>query len=62
MRALIHEIIVADEGCSTGKTYDVPELDEELDRLDQSGLIFTVTGSAPDPEIDGIHVWITFFI
>lgn len=62
MRARIHEIIQADEGCSTGKTYDVPELDDELLRLDQSGAIFTVSGSAPEPEIDGMHVWLTFFI
>lgn len=62
MKARIHEIIQADEGCSTGKTYDVPELDDELLRLDQSGAIFTVSGSAPDPELDGLHVWITFFI
>lgn len=62
MKARIHEIILTDEGCNTGKTYDVPELDDELNRLDQSGAIFTVSGSAPAPEIDGLHVWITFAI
>lgn len=63
MRARIHEMILTDGPCcSSGKTYDVPDLDNELNRLDQSGAIFMIAGSAPAPEIDGLHVWIIFFV
>ena len=62
MKALIHEFIKSDTGTQTGSTYPVEDLSTELERLDRTGAIFNVVSSAPDPEIEGLQVWINFYI
>lgn len=62
MKALIHEFIKSDTGTAQGSTYPVEDLSTELERLDRTDTIFNVVSSAPDPSIDGLQVWINFYI
>lgn len=62
MRAMIHEIINDDNGYHPGNTYAVPDLDEELERLDQSGAIYHLVAALPDRDLEGMQVTLEFFI
>lgn len=62
MKARIHEIIKSDEGLHNGNTYVVPDLNDELERLDQTGAIYSLCGSFPDKELQGLDVVIEFYI
>lgn len=62
MRAMIHEIINDDNGYHSRNTYSVPDLDDELERLDQSGAIYRLVAAIPDRDLEGMQVTLEFFI
>lgn len=63
MKANFHEWIKPDY-CEIyeGKTYEVPDLKEELERIDRSGAIFLLSGTIPNYEKQCIEIFITYFI
>lgn len=62
MKAIIHEIINVNHEILKGSTYQVEDLNTELDRLDREGLAFTVTSALPNVIIEGMEVTITYYI
>ena len=62
MKAIIHEIINVDHEIQKGKTYQVEDLDAELNRLDHEGLVFSVILAVPNVIIEGMEITIAFYI
>lgn len=63
MKAIIHEWIKPDDQEPyEGKTYEVQDLSEELERIDRSGAICLLSASLPNHEKQCIEAFITYFI
>ena len=62
MKAIIHEMIITDEGIRQGDKYEVVDLNEELERLDRKGLIFSVGGSFPNRKRECMEIILNIFI
>lgn len=63
MKAIFHEWIKPDDHDPyEGKSYEVPDLSEELERIDRSGAICLLSASFPNQEKQCIEAFITYFI
>ena len=62
MKALIHEIIIENHEFFIGRTYQVEDLDAELDRLEREPLVYSVTSAIPNVIIDGMEITIVLYI
>ena len=63
MKAIIHEWIKPDDQeLYMGKVYEVPDLSEELERIDRSGAIYTLSSTIPNMEKQCLEAFIIYFI
>lgn len=63
MKAIIHEWIKPDEQEPyESKIYEVPDLSEELERIDKSGAICTLSATFSNYKQKCPEVFITYFI
>ena len=63
MKAIIHEWIKPDDQeLYMGNTYEVPELSEELERIDRSGANCLLSSVIPNLEKQCIEAFIIYFI
>ena len=63
MKAIIHEWIKPDDHeLEMGKVYEVPDLSEELERIDSSGAIYLLSSAIPNHEKQCIEAFIIYFI
>lgn len=62
MKAIIHEMLITDEGIRQGDKYEVIDLNEELERLDRKGMIFSVSGSFPNRKRKCMEIILSIYI
>ena len=62
MKAIIHEMLITDEGIWQGDTYEVDNLNEELERLDQKGVIYSIGAGCTNVKRECIEIIINIFI
>lgn len=63
MKAIIHEWIKPDDQEPyESKTYEVPDLSEELERINRSGAVCLLSGSFSNHVTKCMEVFITYFI
>lgn len=63
MKAIIHEWIKrVDHELDMGKVYEVPDLREELERINESGANYLLSSAIPNLEKQCIEAFIIYFI